>query len=86
MENIKQILIDQMEEHSIKEERLMSILQLASYMIGKINVSEGKISDNEEINNNYSHWLESIIDLASNEAKNQNSEFDVLIELVNRQK
>lgn len=84
MKNIKNELIEKMTEHSVNEERLMCLIHLATYMMGKINISDGCISGNDEINNNYPGWLESLLDTISDVATKQNEEFDAIIQEVNK--
>ncbi len=83
MKNIKNELIEKMTEHSVNEERMMCLMHLAAYMMGKINCCDGCVSDDEEINNNYSGWLESLLDTVTDMAKKQNAEFDSFIQKVN---
>ncbi|MBR1372841.1 hypothetical protein IJ556_00125 [bacterium] len=82
MNTTKKELIEQMTNYSVKEERLMCLVQLASYMMGRINVSEGEVSGNEEINKNYPGWLETVLDTALEIAQRQNTVFDELIQTV----
>lgn len=75
--------MDKMTNYSVKEERLMCLVQLASYMMGRFNVSEGAVAENEEINKEYPGWLESVLDTASEIGQKQNTAFDGLIQMVN---
>lgn len=86
MNTTKNELMKQMTNYSVKEERLMCLVQLASYMMGRINVSEGEVAGNEEINKNYPGWLETILDTASEMAQRQNTAFDELIQTVDNLK
>lgn len=80
MKNMKNELIEKMTEHSVNEERLMCLIHLAAYMMGKINCE--CVSDNEEIKNNYPGWLESLLDTISDVATKQNKEADAIIQVV----
>lgn len=82
----KKELMDKMTNYSVKEERLMCLVQLASYMMGRFNVSEGAVAENEEINKNYPGWLETVLDTASEMAQKQNTAFDAIVELMNHLK
>ncbi len=82
MNNTKNEIMKQMTGFSVKQERLMCLVQLASYMMGRINVSEGEITGNEEINKEYPGWLESVLDTASEIGQKQNTAFDGLIQMV----
>ncbi len=83
MKNTKNNLMNEMTNYSVNEERMMCLINLATYMMGKINCCDGSVSSNEEINNNYSGWLESLLDTVSDMAKKQNAEFDSFIQKVN---
>lgn len=84
MKNIKNELMEKMTEHSVNEERLMELVHLATYMMGKINICDGCISENDEINNNYSGWLESLLDTISNVATEQTKDFDEIMQEVDK--
>lgn len=86
MNTAKKELMEQLTNYSVKEERLMCLVQLASYMIGRINVSEGEIAGNEEINKNYPGWLETVLDTASEMAQEQNTTFDAIVEMMDHLK
>lgn len=83
MENIKNELIEKMTEHSVSEERIMCLIHLAAYMMGKFNISDGCISGNDEINSNYPGWLEALLDTISDIATENNKDFDAIIQEVN---
>lgn len=70
-------IIDKQLEYSVNQEKLSCLLDLAAYMMGRINCE--CLPDNEEIKNNYPAWLESLLDTLSDLAKKQNTEFDSLM-------
>lgn len=80
MKDIKNELIEKMTDYSVSEERLMCLVELAAHMMGKINCD--CVSDNEEVRNSYSGWLESLLDTVAELAKKQTSAFDAFIQKV----
>ena len=80
MKDTKNEVLELMTNYSVNEERLMCLIQLASYMMGRFNICQGEICGNKEINNNYPAWLESLIDTVSELAQKQVIDFDGIIE------
>ena len=48
-------------------------------MMGRLNVCDGKVTDCEEIQAEYPHWIEQLLDTAAGLASEQNSAIDELI-------
>lgn len=74
---MNKLLMNEMTNFSVNQEKLSCLIDLAAYMMGRINCE--CLPDNEEIRNNYPAWLESLLDTLSDLAKKQNAEFDSLI-------
>lgn len=74
---MNKLLMNEMTNFSVNQEKLSCLIELAAYMMGRINCE--CLPDNEEIRNNYPAWLESLLDTLSDLAKKQNAEFDSLI-------
>ncbi len=70
-------LIDKMFEYSVNQEKLSYLIDLAAYMMGRINCE--CLPNNEEIRNNYPAWLKSLLDTLSKLTKEQNANFDLLM-------
>ena len=74
---MNKLFMDELTDFSVNREKLSCLIDLAAYMMGKINCE--CLPDNEEIKNNYPAWLESLLDTISDLAKKQNTDFDSLM-------
>ena len=72
-------MMKKQEQASLQQEKLSSLIHLASYMMGRLNVCDGKVTDCEEIQTEYPHWIEQLLDTAAGLASEQNSAIDELI-------
>ena len=64
---MNKLFMDELTDFSVNREKLSCLIDLAAYMMGKINCE--CLPDNEEIKNNYPAWLESLLDTISDLAK-----------------
>ena len=74
--------MDKITEYSVNQEKLSCLINLAAFMMGKINCE--CLPDNEDIKRNYPAWLESLLDTISDMAKKQNEEFDLLMNEISK--
>lgn len=70
---------EMIEQVSVNQERLSCLIHLASYMMGRYNVNQGDVIENQELNAAYPAWIEAVLDTALELAKDQNEAIDKMI-------
>lgn len=53
---------DKLEDISVYQSKVSSLIRLAAYMMGQYNGNEGKVIDNEQLNSKYPIWIEHLLD------------------------